>query len=346
MRHCTSRICLTVAATLTVPLFASAQEMPPEKRHHFSLGGRGPHYVEDRFSAAEIDLSAAQSDGRYTWLDETWQPGFSVSPHFHRTHAEVFYVLDGQVEWTVNGETHVMSRGDMVFIPANTVHAVKVLGERPYRGLMIYAPGGYEDNLERSTRYSEEQKADPEIQASLRAASDFNPVPSGREREAFSTRVLTSLRPAKHHFSLNGTGKTYVQDEWVTSEVDLSALQSEGLFELLDERWKPGFTVPPHYHARHAETFFVVSGQVEWTVGGETHLMGPGDLVFIPPNTAHSVRVVGNETVHNLMFYDPPDYEDHMVRQSGYTRAQQEEPGIKAELRRLSDFNLVVKKPG
>lgn len=158
-----------------------------------------------------------------------------------------------------------------------------------------------------------------------------------------STMSMAQNMPTsgKHHFSLKGSGETIVQDEWVTSEVDLSGEHTEGRYTFLDEQWKKGFVVPPHYHKEHAETFYVVSGHVEWTVGGETHLMGPGDLVFIPPNTVHSVKVVGDETVHNLMLYDPADYERNMRRAQQYTAEEREDPKIKAELRRLGDFNPV-----
>jgi NIPSNAP/Cupin domain len=37
----------------------------------------------------------------------------------------------------------------------------------------------------------------------------------------------------------------------------------------------------------------IVSGKVEWTIGGETRVVKGGDAVHIPPNTVHSVKVVG-----------------------------------------------------
>ena len=40
-------------------------------------------------------------------------------------------------------------------------------------------------------------------------------------------------------------------------------------------------------HATHCETFYFVSGEVEWTVGGESHRLKAGDAVYIPPNTVH-----------------------------------------------------------
>jgi len=153
-------------------------------------------------------------------------------------------------------------------------------------------------------------------------------------------------RPVKHHFSLGGKSKTYHQRaDPVVSEVDLSAEDTEGRYTFLDEIWNPGFKVSPHFHKTHAETFYIVSGQVEWTVGGETHVMGAGDLVFIPPNTVHSVHVVGDKPAHSLMIYDPGGYEEILERQDKYTPAQLETPELKAQLRALGDFNPATPKP-
>lgn len=149
-------------------------------------------------------------------------------------------------------------------------------------------------------------------------------------------------KPVKHKFTLKGSGLTIQQDEWVTSEVELSSEDTEGKYTLLDEVWRPGFYVPPHFHKTHNETFYILDGQVEWTVGGETHLMSKGDTVYIPANTVHMVKVIGNTPVKTLMWYDPAGYEEHMIRQSQYSKEQLEDPKVKEELRRLSDFHIAA----
>lgn len=155
-----------------------------------------------------------------------------------------------------------------------------------------------------------------------------------------TSSAQSSPKPTKHKFTLKGSGLTIRQDEWVTSEVDLSSDDTEGKYTLLDETWLPGFYVPPHFHKGHNETFHILDGQVEWTVAGERHVMGKGDTVYIPANTIHTVKVVGTTPVKTLMWYDPAGYEDHMIRQDKYTKEQREEPAIKEELRRLNDFNI------
>jgi len=145
---------------------------------------------------------------------------------------------------------------------------------------------------------------------------------------------------AQHYFVLRGKGQIFdkLKDEAV--EVKLSAAQTEGRYTIQDEHWHPGFDVPPHFHKEHAETFYLLDGQFEWTVGGETHLMSAGDLVYIPPNTVHAVHVVGNKDAHVLFVYSPGGYEHYQESEMAYTKEEREKPEIKSKLRRESDFNL------
>lgn len=123
------------------------------------------------------------------------------------------------------------------------------------------------------------------------------------------------------------------------TEVALSNLDTEGRFTLQDEIWAPNFAVPAHFHAKHSEVFYVVSGQVEWTVNGETHVMGAGDVVFIPPGTPHAVKTVGGKEAHLLMLYEPGGYEEDALRESMFTPEQRRDPKIAETLAKLGDFH-------
>ena len=93
------------------------------------------------------------------------------------------------------------------------------------------------------------------------------------------------------------------------SRVMLTADQTNGRYSVIDEIFGPGMKTRSHKHAYHSETFIVVAGEMKWTVGGETAIIGPGDLVYIPPDTSHATEVVGDEPVHAIMLYEPGGYE-------------------------------------
>jgi quercetin dioxygenase-like cupin family protein len=157
---------------------------------------------------------------------------------------------------------------------------------------------------------------------------------------AAGTGDVARQKAAQHYFVLKGKGQVFDQLKDEAVEVKLSAAQTEGRYTIQDEHWHPGFDVPPHFHKEHAETFYLLDGQYEWTVGAETHLMSAGDLVYIPPNTVHSVHVVGNKDAHVLFIYQPGGYEHYQESEMAYSKEDREKPEIKSKLRRESDFNL------
>ncbi len=52
----------------------------------------------------------------------------------------------------------------------------------------------------------------------------------------------------------------------------------------------------PHSHP-HVQATFVKSGRFEFTLGGETFVVGTGDSFVIPSGVAHSCRALGEPGV-------------------------------------------------
>ena len=51
--------------------------------------------------------------------------------------------------------------------------------------------------------------------------------------------------------------------------------------------WQANAILPEHSH-HHEQAGYVVSGKVEFTIGGRTVLLGPGESYAIPANIVHS----------------------------------------------------------
>jgi len=143
--------------------------------HVFVMHGKGKIF-DEKTEVDELKLSAVQTDGRYTIQDELWHPGYVIQPHYHKVHAETFYLISGKFEWTVAGETHLMTAGDLVYIPPKTIHSVRVVGAEDAHVLFIDQPGGYEESEERERSFTAEQLAQPQTQRLLRELSDIYPV--------------------------------------------------------------------------------------------------------------------------------------------------------------------------
>lgn len=143
-------------------------------RHKFYFPEKAKVTLDDSEVTTKIIVGDEESEGRYTIISDLWKVGFNVSTHYHTKHFETFYLLSGEAEWTVNGETYQMKAGDAVYIPANATHSAKTLGDNPAHFVLIYSHGDYEAHLEREASYTEEERNDPETKEFLRKLNDFN----------------------------------------------------------------------------------------------------------------------------------------------------------------------------
>jgi quercetin dioxygenase-like cupin family protein len=317
------------AVAITGIIATAFAEQPKKPGQHFSFAHKRPTFVEEGVTP-EVVVSAVDSEGTLSVTDEIWSPTFAVPPHYHKTHGEAFYILSGQVEWTVGGETHVLGRGDCVQIPAYTVHSVKVVGGTDLHTLMIYQPGGFEAQMNFRARFTPQQQKDPRIAKMLKDMEDVNEVKPGDP-------PLPKM-PVKY-FSFAKTRLSY-KDSGISS-VAVSSADSGGRLDLQDEVWEENFAIGPHFHKLHAEMFYVIEGRVEWTVGGETHILTPGDSVYIPANTVHSAKALDGKALHTLLLYEPKGYDEHLQRQDSYSEQELKDPEVKELLRTLGDFNPV-----
>ena len=71
-----------------------------------------------------------------------------VDPHTHADHADCFFVLDGEAEFSVDGETLHAPPGSFVAATAGTVHGFRNAGPGELRVLNIHAPNvGFAERL-------------------------------------------------------------------------------------------------------------------------------------------------------------------------------------------------------
>jgi len=95
----------------------------------------------------------------------------------------------------------------------------------------------------------------------------------------------------------------------VRDGVERKAFSGEGATVAL-HRLMPGHEPKPHSHP-HEQIAYIISGTMRFHVGNESHLIGPGGLLVIPPNVMHWGEVIGEEPVMNLDVFSPqrPEYE-------------------------------------
>ena len=62
---------------------------------------------------------------------------------------------------------------------------------------------------------------------------------------------------------------------------------TQGQFALLELAGRKGNVPPPHIHHRESETFYVLEGEVTFSVGGRTIKATAGTMAFVPRGTLH-----------------------------------------------------------
>lgn len=65
---------------------------------------------------------------------------------------------------------------------------------------------------------------------------------------------------------------------------------------------------PQHWHARHDEGFYIVSGQAVFTVGADRHHAPAGTLVMVPPRAPHTFGNPGRAPCVILNTFTPDFY--------------------------------------
>ena len=64
------------------------------------------------------------------------------------------------------------------------------------------------------------------------------------------------------------------------------------------------------HHHPHEQMRYILSGQVELTVDGNTKVLGPGDAYYIPGNVQHGFSVTTVEGVEYIEIFSPPKEEN------------------------------------
>jgi len=87
-----------------------------------------------------------------------------------------------------------------------------------------------------------------------------------------------------------------------------TAEDTQGKFALIEAVARKGNVPPPHIHHREEETFYVLEGEMTFSVGGQTIKATPGTMVCLPRDVAHSF-VIDSEQGRVLILLTPAGLE-------------------------------------
>jgi quercetin dioxygenase-like cupin family protein len=75
--------------------------------------------------------------------------------------------------------------------------------------------------------------------------------------------------------------------------------------EVIDACFGPGFSVEPHSHRDHVDSFYVLEGEAEFTLGDEVIHAGAGTWVAVPIGVVHGFRNAGDGELRILNIHAP-----------------------------------------
>ena len=94
-----------------------------------------------------VKVAAADTGGAYALMEDNLKREFALGLHLHRAHAETFYILDGSVDFYLDGSWITASPATTVHIPPGIRHAVALPSGQTGRMLMIFQPAGFDQYL-------------------------------------------------------------------------------------------------------------------------------------------------------------------------------------------------------
>ena len=89
----------------------------------------------------------------------------------------------------------------------------------------------------------------------------------------------------------------------------LTGANTAGTMTLVQGVVPPGGGPPPHVHRRDDEVFIIMEGRYRFLIGETWTEVGPGAVVFLPRNSVHTFRNVGETNSRHRAFLTPSGFE-------------------------------------
>jgi quercetin dioxygenase-like cupin family protein len=115
---------------------------PSRRIHHVASNG-GP-CIAYTGNMMRVKLTAAESGGELTVIEDVIPPGAGPPLHVHERENEAYYVLEGEFEFTCGDDAVRGGTGTFVHAPRGIPHRYCNVGTAPGRILFAFTPGGIE----------------------------------------------------------------------------------------------------------------------------------------------------------------------------------------------------------
>jgi len=247
------------------------------------------YYKEgEKLDVAGLNTITVLIDRSETELSEIgwncWNPGLDGPPHKHNDKDQVFYITDGMGSVRVGDHIHPVQVGNLVYVPAGTVHQTitKEGGPLCYMLFNIFNDSSKEGHATFAD-HIEKVKMVRKQQAETGKAEMDELLPPDK------------IRPAKF---LNHPDEGKVYDFGSNTTTLLLERNETNHVELALIRWPEGSKGAMAAHKDKEQTFFILEGKGSVSINGNTEDISPGQVVFVPRNAPHTSEAVEGELVY------------------------------------------------
>ena len=122
----------------------------------------------------------------------------------------------------------------------------------------------------------------------------------------------------------NGAGKQ-VNVLGIPIFIRLHGHETGGVVSVVESHDASGGGPPPHIHHREDETFQILEGDYEWTVGGKTFIAKQGATIFAPRGVPHTYRYLGQTPGKLMCTITPAGFEGFFEEIGAMTPQQQQD---------------------
>jgi mannose-6-phosphate isomerase-like protein (cupin superfamily) len=203
------------------------------------------------------------------------EPKSGIGEHFHNKCEEMFVILDGEAQFTVDGHTSLIKGPVGVPDVMGHAHAIYNATDKPVQWLNI--------NVGLSKTYDAFNLGDSRVGAVL------DPIPQ------FMTMHLdrSLLKPVEHMAGGIGT---------VQYRRALSPSVFSTTWSYVDHlMMPPGSSIGPATKAQMSEVYYVITGEGEAHIGSDTAAIHAGDAIPVRMNEAQSFANTGKEPLEFLV---------------------------------------------
>lgn len=128
------------------------------------------HKITPHETAGDYDLMIGETPAKV--------PG--PPPHLHHSFKEVFLVIEGEMDFMIDGEARKVSAGESIDIPPNTIHTFGNTSDTTCKWVNIHSPKGFREFFEtlgipETEANAQQNSVSPEIiQKVMATAKDYD----------------------------------------------------------------------------------------------------------------------------------------------------------------------------